>query len=198
MKKLKFNISGMTCSSCVSHVEKAVTKLNGVKNVNVNLLSNNMTLEIDENILESEEIIKAVKDAGYGISVDNKKNTNNKKVEKQDDVEYMKKRLLTSICFLIPLMYVSMHSMLNEFLKIQIPNFIKNYLDGKENIILSVFTQLLLLIPIVYINRNYFKVGYKRLLKKSPNMDSLIAIGSTASIVYGIFAMYMIGYGLRS
>lgn len=198
MKKLKFNISGMTCSSCVSHVEKAVTKLNGVKNVNVNLLSNNMTLEIDENILESEEIIKAVKDAGYGISVDNKKNTNNKKVEKQDDVEYMKKRLLTSICFLIPLMYVSMHSMLNEFLKIPIPNFIKNYLDGKENIILSVFTQLLLLIPIVYINRNYFKVGYKRLLKKSPNMDSLIAIGSTASIVYGIFAMYMIGYGLRS
>lgn len=202
MKKVKFFISGMTCSSCVAHVEKAVNKLDGVKNINVNLLSNNMILEYEDNILDNDKIIKAVTDAGYGIAIadadKNNKYNNSKKIEKQQDIKNMKKRLLISICFLIPLMYIAMHNMLNIHMGIPIPSFIKTFFSGNENAISFAFTQFLLLLPILYLNRNYFITGFKRLFKGSPNMDSLIALGSTASTIYGIFAIYMIGYGLRS
>ena len=105
-------------------------------------------------------------------------------------IKSMKKRLIMSVIFLIPLMYVAMNHMLPT------PQIIKNIFHGAENALIFGFTQFLLLLPIIYLNRNYFIVGYKRLLKKSPNMDSLIAIGSSASILYGIYAIYMIGYGL--
>lgn len=200
MKKVKFDISGMTCSSCVAHVEKAVNKLQGIKKVNVNLLSNSMILEYDENVLDNEKIINAVTNAGYGIKVSNEENKvkNNKRIEKQDDLKNMKKRLITSFIFLIPLMYIAMHQMLNKFLGLPIPELIKNYLSGTENAVNFAFIQFLLLLPILYLNRNYFITGFKRLFKKAPNMDSLIAIGSTASTLYGIFAIFMIGYGIRT
>ncbi|MBE5822015.1 MAG: heavy metal translocating P-type ATPase [Clostridiales bacterium] len=197
MKKQKFDIKGMTCSSCSSHVDRAVHKLNGVIKVNVNLLSNNMIVEYDENILDEKEIIMAVQEAGYGINISHEKNENNfKTVDNSDNIKKMKKRLIISICFLIPLMYIAMHGMLNSLIGLPVPLFIKNIFDGTENALAFAFTQLLILLPIVYINRNYFIVGFKRLFKKSPNMDSLIAIGSFSSIIYGIFSIYMIGYGL--
>ncbi len=202
MKKSKFDIQGMTCSSCSSHVEKAVSKLQGIKNVNVNLLSNNMQVEYDENILNQNEIIKAVIDAGYGATLQEDENKGKKinKKEKtdktKDNIKSMKKRLIISICFLIPLMYIAMHHMLYEWFNLPVPQIIKNLFHGNENAITFAFTQFLLLIPILYVNRNYFIVGFKRLCKGTPNMDSLIAIGSTAATVYGIFAIYMIGYGL--
>lgn len=195
MKKVKFDIQGMTCSSCSSHVEKATSKLNGVKTVNVNLLSNNMTVEYDENKLDNNSIIKAVIDAGYGatISENSKKETTKKeKPQNTNTIKSMKKRLIISICFLIPLMYIAMSHMFYT------PEIIKNIFHGTENAITFGLTQFLLLLPIVYMNRNYFIVGFKRLFKKSPNMDSLIAIGSTSAIIYGIYAIYMIGYGLRT
>lgn len=198
--KSKFDITGMTCSSCSSHVEKAVKKINGIKKVNVNLLSNNMIVEFDESKTNNEFIIKAVTDAGYGASINNEINKSKTKKEKSNDdkniIKSMKKRLIVSICFLIPLMYLSMHNMLYEWIGLPIPKFIKTIFHGNENAISFTFTQFLLLLPIIYINRNYFIIGFKRIIKKSPNMDSLIALGATASILYGIFAIYKIGYGL--
>ena len=196
MKKVKFNIQGMTCSSCSAHVEKSVKNLNGIKNVNVNLLSNTMIAEYDEKYLDDNIIIKAVIDAGYGISVEDKKIE--KELENDDGIKSMKKRLIISICFLVPLMYIAMYHMFYEWFGLPIPKIIDIIFSGTQNAIIFGFTQILLLLPIVYVNRNYFIVGFKRLFKRSPNMDSLIAIGSTAAIVYGIFAIYMIGYGLRS
>ena len=200
MKKEKFDIQGMTCSSCSAHVERAISKLEGIKSVNVNLLSNNMIVEYDENITNNETIIKAVIDAGYGARISStEKNTQTKKEKapnNQDVIKPMKKRLIISVCFLIPLMYIAMYHMFYEWFGLPIPTFINNLFHGTENAITFGFTQFLLLLPIVYVNRNYFIVGFKRLFKGSPNMDSLIAIGSSAAIVYGIFAIYMIGYGL--
>ncbi len=198
MKKEKFDIQGMTCSSCSAHVERAVSKLEGIKSVNVNLLSNNMIVEYDENITNNEKIIKAVIDAGYGARISStEKNTQTKKApNNQDVIKSMKKRLIISVCFLIPLMYIAMYHMFYEWFGLPIPIFINDLFHGTENAITFGFTQFLLLLPIVYVNRNYFIVGFKRLFKVSPNMDSLIAIGSSAAIVYGIFAIYMIGYGL--
>lgn len=201
MQKVIFDIQGMTCSSCVAHVEKAVNKLDGIKNVQVNLLQNSMIVEYDENKLNNEKIIDAVIDAGYGASVQKDKEKIIDKREKKNSnaeniIQSMKKRLIISICFLVPLMYIAMNHMLYEWFKIPIPQIIKTIFHGRENALIFGFTQFLLLLPIIYVNRNYFKIGFKRLLKKSPNMDSLIAIGSGAAIVYGIFAVYMLGYGL--
>lgn len=199
MKKVKFDIQGMTCSSCSSHVEKAVSKLEGIQNVNVNLLSNNMIVNYDETILDNEKIIQAVINAGYGATCEQPKET--KKKEKKQDVQTeniksMKKRLIISICFLIPLMYIAMYHMLQEWIGLPVPQMITNAFHGTENAINFGLTQFLLLLPILYVNRNYFIVGFKRLFKGMPNMDSLIAIGSGAATIYGIFAIYRMGYGL--
>ena len=193
----KFDIQGMTCSSCSAHVEKAVSKLAGINKVNVNLLSNNMTVEFDENLLKSQDIIQAVIEAGYSASLNNYKEQkiSNKDTSINDNISSMKKRLIISICFLIPLMYISMHEMLHHMINLPIPNFIKNTFDGTQNAIIFAFTQFLILLPILYINRNYFSVGIKRLIKRTPNMDSLIAIGSGAATLYGIFVIFMLGYG---
>lgn len=199
MKKVKFDIQGMTCSSCSSHVEKAVGKLEGIQNVNVNLLSNNMIVNYDETILDNEKIIQAVVNAGYGATCEQPKRTKPKE-EKQDvqteNIKSMKKRLIISICFLIPLMYIAMYHMFQEWFCLPVPQMITNAFHGAENAINFGLTQFLLLLPILYVNRNYFMVGFKRLFKGTPNMDSLIAIGSGAATVYGIFAIYMMGYGL--
>lgn len=180
MLKVKFDIEGMTCSSCASHIDKAVNKLDGVKNVSVNLLSNNMTLEYDEKVITTNDIIKSVKDAGYGAKIsetDIKHHTSkSKKIDNQENIQSMKKRLILSFVFLIALMFVSMHHMIFEFLHISTPDLIKNYLHGNENALIFAFTQFLLLLPIIYLNRNYFSTGFKRLFKLSPNMDSLIAM----------------------
>ncbi len=200
MKKEKFDIKGMTCSSCSAHVEKAVKKLEGIQKVNVNLLSNNMTVEYNEKVLNDEKIINAVTNEGYGASLCATEKEETRKVQEieegKDEIKSMKKRLIISVCFLIPLMYIAMYHMINDWLKIPIPHIVQTIFHGSENAITFGFTQLLLLLPIVYVNRNYFIVGFKRLFKGSPNMDSLIAIGSAAAIVYGIVAIYMIGYGL--
>lgn len=187
----------MTCSSCQAHVEKAVKKLDGVKNVNVNLISNNMVVEYDNKKIDEKEIIDAVINAGYGACKVNEENLNNdNRIKNTIVIKSMKKRLIISIIFWIPLMYVAMHHMFYEWFGIPVPNIIKTYLHGNENALKFALTQVFLLIPILIVNRNYFLVGFKRLLKRSPNMDSLIAIGSLSSIIYGLFAIYMISSGL--
>lgn len=230
MKKEKFDVQGMTCSSCTAHVEKAVKDLGGAISVNVNLLLNCMVVEFDENELNENQIITAVKEAGYDARISAHNSTisginNGKNVESNNSAsnsdenrnEYsinggvrkvsqidliketmasMKHRLIVSISFLIPLIYLSMNHMFNEAFGIPIPGIISKTFHGLENALILGFTELLLLLPIIYVNRNYFIVGFKRLFKKAPNMDSLIAIGSSASILYGIFVIYLFGYGL--
>ena len=196
MKKNKFNIQGMTCSSCQAHVQKAVENLNGIKNVNVNLLSNSMIVEYDEKTLNDKKIIEAVKNEGYGATLAINSQKDKIQNDNENTLNSMKKRLIISICFWIPLMYAAMYHMFYDLFGIPVPKLINDLFHGPENAITFGFTQILLLIPIIYVNRNYFIIGFKRLFKLSPNMDSLIAIGSFSAIIYGIYAIYMIGFGL--
>lgn len=207
--KERFDVTGMTCSACSSHVEKSVSKLTGVENVSVNLLTNSMQVEFDENKLDTAGIIKAVEDAGYGAAVKDEHTKSGAKTSGQSDsqennglsaveqnVKNMKKRLIVSLIFWIPLMYVSMGHMIYQWLNIPMPPFTMNFLHGNENAITYAFTQFLLLLPILIANHKYFKNGFKTLWHRSPNMDSLIAIGAGAAILYGIFAIYRIGYAM--
>ena len=207
--KERFDVTGMTCSACSSHVEKSVGKLTGVENVSVNLLTNSMQVEFDENKLDTAGIIKAVEDAGYGAEVKDGHAKSGTKTSGQSDsqenrglsaveqnVKNMKKRLIVSLIFWIPLMYVSMGHMIYQWLNIPMPPFTMNFLHGNENAITYAFTQFLLLLPILIANHKYFKNGFKTLWHRSPNMDSLIAIGAGAAILYGIFAIYHIGYAM--
>ena len=196
MKKNKFNIQGMTCSSCQAHVQKAVENLNGIKNVNVNLLSNSMIVEYDEKTLNDKKIIEAVKNEGYGATLAINSQKDKIQNDNENTLNSMKKRLIISICFWIPLMYVAMYHMFYDLFGIPVPKLINDLFHGPENAITFGFTQILLLIPIIYVNRNYFIIGFKRLFKLSPNMDSLIAIGSFSAIIYGIYAIYMVVFGL--
>ena len=209
----------MSCSACSSHVEKAVNKLENVEKASVNLLTETMDVTYDETKITSTEIIDAVVKAGYGASVmtegsaagaggrstsGNAGSTGRSAADgKQElqqkldaDARAMKWRLGISIGFLIPLMYVSMHHMLKEWFGIPVPAFIVNTMHGNANAMNFALTQFLLLLPILYVNRKFFSVGFKTLAHRSPNMDSLIALGSGAALVYGIFAMYRISYGL--
>lgn len=192
--KQKFNITGMTCSACSSRVEKVVSKLEGIQALSVNLLTNNMQVTYDEDVLTAEKIMAAVSQAGYSASPDlpvNSKFQNKTAPPESPEIAQLanfKKRLFISFGFLIPLMYISMGSMWG----FPIPAF----LMGHKNAISFAFTQLLLCVPIVYVNMQYFNKGFSTLLHGSPNMDSLIAVGSSAALVYGIFAIYRIGYGL--
>lgn len=209
----------MSCSACSSHVEKAVNKLENVEKASVNLLTETMDVTYDETKITSAEIIDAVVKAGYGASVMTEgsaagaggqstsgnagsigRSVADGKQELQQkldaDARAMKWRLGISIGFLIPLMYVSMHHMLKEWFGMPVPAFIVNTMHGNANAMNFALTQFLLLLPILYVNRKFFSVGFKTLAHRSPNMDSLIALGSGAALVYGIFAMYRISYGL--
>lgn len=201
--KEKFDVTGMTCSACSSRVEKCVSKLEGVDEVSVNLLTNSMQVKYDEKIIKEQGIIDAVVHAGYGASPAENDNGfgssvlaehsegspgENRKNPVQEHLEYMKKRTFWSFVFLIPLMYVSMGHMIG----VPLPGF----LHGTVNAVAFAMTQFLLCLPVLYINRKYFTKGFSTLFHGAPNMDTLIAVGSAASLVYGVFAIYRMGYGL--
>ncbi|MEV9615156.1 heavy metal translocating P-type ATPase [Aliarcobacter butzleri] len=192
MKSQKFDIKGMTCSACSTAVDRNVKKLEGINEVNVNLLNNSMIVKYDENVLNNETIIKKVQDAGYeAFLVENGKKTQKNSTEDnlgKIETNELKNRLIISFIFAIPLFYISMGHMLNWYLP--------HLFHGYSNAITFSFTQFLLALPIVFINIKYYKVGFKTLYKGSPNMDSLIAIGTSAAMIYGVFSIYKIGYGL--
>lgn len=202
MREDKFNVTGMTCSACSARVEKSVRKLDGVRSVTVNLLTNSMKTEYDDNVLSAENIINAVENAGYGASPVVKsggtsesasvKNASSGANIAAEEIRSMKYRLIISFVFLIPLMYLSMGHMMG----LPVPEIIESYFYGVENAATMVLTQLLLLLPILYVNRKFFFIGFKSLFHGGPNMDTLIAIGATAAVIYGIFAMFRIGYGM--
>ena len=192
MRKEQFHITGMSCSACSSRVEGCVVKLPGVKDVSVNLLKNNMVVSYDEQTLNTVGIVEAVESTGYGAipKSDPRHKTEAKHENSTAQAEYkaMKQRLILSALFTLPLFYISMGHMMNW----PLPSF----LLGMENAMTFAFTQFLLVLPVLAINSKYFKVGFRSLFKGAPNMDSLIAIGSGAAAVYGIYAIYKIGIGM--
>lgn len=214
MKKENFYVTGMTCSACSARVEKSVAKLDGVEKVTVNLLTNSMQVEYEETQVSAGKIIDTVVKAGYGASPKDQGaggSTSSRRPGTaaglsgscgageclpggrrengmEDQLKEMRFRLWVSFAFLLPLMYVSMGHMIG----LPLPGF----LSGADNAVSFAFTQLLLCIPVLLVNRKYYTRGFQNLMHLAPNMDSLIAIGSSASLVYGVFAIYRMSYGL--
>ena len=198
MKKEKFTITGMTCSACSARVEKAVAKVDGTKDVSVNLLTNSMQLEYDEAKTSVPAIIKAVVDAGYGASVKGKQAA--AKAAPQEDpvkksIDEMKHRLVWSIAFLLPTMYISMHGLFEKLFGLPVPQIVGAVFDGPENAIIFAFSQFLLVLPIMYLNRRYYIAGFRNLFRGAPNMDSLVGMGSMAAALFGAFAIFRMGWG---
>lgn len=195
MEKLQYNVEGMTCAACVSAVERAVGKIEGVDSVEVNLLTKSMNVSVDESLGSITEISDAVNKAGYKASLkvntDKGKSvaTENKDIYKEE-LEDKSFRLKVSTLFLIPLMYIAM----GEMYGLPMPEF----LSGHMNSLYNIFTQFLLTLPILYVNFSYFERGFKSLFNRTPNMDSLIAIGSGASVLYGIFVIYKLIEGFKT
>lgn len=187
----QFNVEGMTCAACVAAVEKAVKSIDGVEDVEVNLLTKSMNVDHDDSVSD-QEIISAVSRAGYTAKSKNQQRETNTTSDTdiyKAELEDKSFRLKVSIALLIPLMYIAMGPMIG----LPVPGF----LEGVENSLLNIFVQLLLTTPILFVNRSYFITGFKSLFNKTPNMDSLIAIGSGASYLYGIYVIFMLIIGFR-
>ena len=180
--KQHYDITGMTCSACAAHVEKAARSVPGVTEAQVNLLANKMTCEqADEKL--TAQVIAAVQKAGYGASVPGaaaKQQPGEDPAKKE--YKSMKTRLIVSLCFMIPMMYLSMGDMMH----LPLPRFF----NGMKYMLPNAFTQFLLALPVIFINRKFFSNGFKRLFMREPNMDSLIAVGSGSALVDGIFSLY--------
>ena len=191
--KQKFDVTGMSCSACSAHVEKAVSKVPGVDRVQVNLLQNTMEVEYEQGATDADKIINAVQEAGYGASVrggqkDQTKEKNELQKKTADEARKMKRRLAWSIAFLLVLMYVSMGHMFGWPLP--------GILLGEKNVMVFALTQLFLTLPVMYLNRKYYENGFRSLLHGAPNMDTLVAMGSTAAAGYSAAQLFVMGYEL--
>ena len=186
--KLKFNVTGMTCAACSARVEKVTSAVAGVKKAEVNLLAGTMQVEASEDV--SSAIISAVTKAGYGASIPgDQKQTKKEETNPQTDaLKEMKKRIIGSSVCLVILMYFTMGHMVG----LHPPR----WYHGLENALVAALLQLFLTLPPVYLNRVYYSRGLKALWNKAPNMDSLIAVGSIASLTYGIAALFRMAYGM--
>lgn len=178
----QFNVTGMSCSACSARVEKAVSKVDGVSSCSVSLLTNSMGVE---GTAKADDIIKAVEDAGYGASLKNDREKSAKSVDsdalKDTETPKIKKRLIASIIFLAVLMYISMGHMMWNF---PLPSFLA------ENHIAMGLVQLLLTGIIMVINQHFFISGFKGIIHRSPNMDTLVALGSGAAFIYSTYALF--------
>ena len=196
MKTLEFDVTGMSCSACSARVEKVVCGLEGTSDVAVNLLTNSMKVTIDEEKLSEDDIERAVADAGYGASIPGAAGTTKAAASHgpatagDDSVEEKKKRLILSFAFLIPLVWLSMGSMMG----LPVPDMFL----GSRNGLTMAFTQFLMTLPVLYLNRHYFSNGFKTLWHRAPNMDSLIAVGSGASVLFGIYVIYRLSFALAA
>lgn len=177
----QYNVTGMSCASCVARVEKAVNKVEGVTSCSVNLLTNSMSVDGD---VKSSDVISAVEKAGYGASLkgnSSKENKTNDEPLKDTETPKLKKRLFSSLVFLLLLMYISMGHMMWGF---PLPSVLAN------NHIAMGLIQLLLTGIIMVINQKFFVSGFKALIHRSPNMDTLVALGAGASFIYSVYALF--------
>lgn len=184
--KERFDVSGMTCASCQANVQKAVQKL-GVDDVNVNLISESMTVDYDTDKITNDDIIKAVEKIGYGASLKDKDKSSDVTLKESEEMSTIS-RLKISFLFLIPLMYISMGPMIN----LPIPSFI----EGRSGAVNNAFVQFLLALPVIFVNRKFFVSGFRGLINKAPNMDTLVALGASAATIFGIFAIMRMSYAL--
>ena len=195
--KAKFNVEGMMCAACSAAVERAVSKLDGVESAQVNLLAKLLTAEFDESKTNITAITEAVKKAGFTAEYIEEKAAEKPEVKSRKpktETETTKKftpvktRLAVSVPLLIILMYITMGHMVG----LPLPHF----LHGTENAVSYAFLQFLLTLPIIYVNRKFFFGGISAIKRKAPNMDTLVAVGSGAALIYGVISIFMIGYGL--
>ncbi|MDR1395819.1 MAG: heavy metal translocating P-type ATPase [Deltaproteobacteria bacterium] len=191
MNKEKFNLTGLSCAACAARVDKAVSALPGMKQVSVNLLKNSLTAEFEESQVTPQIIIQAVVKAGYGASLAGARGEASPAAAVQEtgrEADLLKKRFLVSLIFTAPLFYLAMGDMASW----PLPSFFQ----GIENSLILALTQFLLVLPAALVNKRYFQSGFKSLWAGAPSMDSLIAVGSGAAIVYGLTNIYAIGWGL--
>lgn len=181
----QFAVTGMTCAACSAHVEKAVSRLSGVQSAPVNLMLGSMTVTYDEKAVTEGDIIAAVKAAGYGASPASQTDQGQLRRDQDAALRRRKKHLIWSVVFLVPLFYLSMGHMMG----LPLPQVLHMHP------LLLACLQLTLVIPILILNRNYFTVGFSRLVKRSPNMDSLVAVGAAAGLVYSLFEMGLLAAG---
>ena len=181
----QFAVTGMTCAACSAHVEKAVSRLSGVQSAPVNLMLGSMTVTYDEKAVTEGDIIAAVKAAGYGASPASQTDQGQLRRDQDAALCRRKKNLIWSVVFLVPLFYLSMGHMMG----LPLPQVLHMHS------LLLACLQLALVIPILILNRNYFTVGFSRLVKLSPNMDSLVAIGAAAGLVYSLIEMGLLAAG---
>lgn len=190
-----FTVTGMSCAACSARVEKAVSALSGVRSASVNLLTGNMRAEFDENAVTAADIMKAVTDAGYGAAEKGAKKTA-KTAETAAEagweagIKSMKRRLVLSFALLLPLMYIAMGPMLG----LPIPPS----LDGAENAANYALIQFILCLPVAYVNRAYYERGFRALKNRAPSMDTLISLGSAASLVYGVITLFFINASVKT
>ena len=186
--EMKFTVTGMTCAACSARVEKVVSAIDGVEKVEVNLLAGTMRVDA-KNETSSEVIIAAVQNAGYGASVSGQRKAKEEKTDTTEDVlRQMKVRIIGSMAFLLILMYFTMGHMVG----LQMPS----WYVGKENALVATLLQFFLTLPPLYLNRSYYTKGLKALYNRAPNMDSLIAVGSGASMVYGVFVLFAMAFAM--
>ena len=188
----KYNVTGMTCAACQARGQKSVSNLTGVQECNVNLLKNSMVVTYNDKNVNSGQIIAAVEKAGYGASIQQVKGKSAAQAVSSVDTakkeyETMKRRVIWSFVFTIPLFCISMGHMMGW----PLPSFFL----GTENSMIYALTLFLLVLPVAIINNKYYRMGFKTLFHGSPNMDSLIALGSGASLAYGVYALYKIAWG---
>ena len=181
----QFAVTGMTCAACSAHVEKAVSRLSGVQSAPVNLMLGSMTVTYDEKAVTESDIIAAVKAAGYGASPASQTDQGQLRRDQDAALCRRKKNLIWSVVFLVPLFYLSMGHMMG----LPLPQVLHMHP------LLLGCLQLALVIPILILNRNYFTVGFSRLVKLSPNMDSLVAVGAAAGLVYSLIEMGLLAAG---
>lgn len=209
LRKERFDIMGMTCSACSSRVQKAVGKISGTQAVAVNLLTNSLQLEYDEQQTNAAAIIAAVEQAGYGAALrdgsaaspdgtgggtDTAGGNSESVAAKQARV--IRQRLVWSVIFLLPVMYVSMHGMLMDWIGLPVPDLVRLFLDGPANAVTFAFVQFLLVLPVMYLNRQFYLIGFRTLRQGAPNMDTLVGMGSLAAALFGVFAILRMSWGL--
>lgn len=188
MRKELLDIKGMSCSACSSRIEKVISKMQGVEAISVNLLKNNAYIDYDEAVVERSAIIARIEKLGFGAALHLQKQqvqTDAVDTAAQEMAE-LKSRLILSVYFTVPIFYLHMGKMYGW----PLPQF----LLGMENELISALVQLLLCIPVLVVGRKYFIHGLQNLWNKAPNMDSLIAIGSGASFIYGLYAVFGLAY----
>ena len=181
--KLEFTVTGMTCAACSARVEKTAGKVAGVEKAEVNLLSGKMVIEATGNAV-ADVVIENVQKEGYGITLNGAKQTPAPKAK--GELKAMKLRLVLSVAFLVVLMYFTMGHMVG----LPVPS----WYHGQENLLVATLLQLMLTLPVVFLNRNFFSKGIQSLVHLSPNMDSLIAIGSGTALIYGIVTLFQMAH----